>query len=311
MDSLVVIREPVSRFLSAFDYAKFGSELTSPAIMRLRGKHTAEFRHFRTAGSFVDALAQPEGGNATPAATAAAWGGLVKREGGVAFRKQTQWLRNTSRVDATRLHLVCYDSQGIAMAVERVLQRIGSNCSVEALKRTINLTPKPNNTASERLRPERLMPNQSAWVRAQYTEDAALYRAVCEPHLPRLEIPTPLPRDPRWSPGFDPRSPHLNVGRVGWTIDRREEVDAILDSLPPPHPRLAAKAEKHEQAFAERLSNKAHGHGHRENADCDTPSSCSPGLPRTVEPTSEGEPHGDSPPSGAFSTILATIIPAD
>ena len=247
MDSLVVIREPVARFLSNFQYAKFGSEVTRGAAMKLQGKHTSEFLQFRTAGDFVDALAQTGVGANASMPTTIAWDAVTKREGGIAFRKQIRWLYNTSR---SRLHVVCYDAVGIAPGVAQVIRSVGSNCSVAALNRTINRTTRPapghkhdasshdasssatldeHSASSSADSDSSLLPNQTAWVASQYLEDVALHRALCEPHLPRLTLPHPLPSDMRWIPGivqghaFDP----ARIGTNGWAMDYRDVVSAL------------------------------------------------------------------------------------
>ena len=206
MDSLVILREPVDRFISNFNYARIGSDMAQGAVLRLRGKHTAEFAFFKSAGSFVDALATPGSGPNASFPTQLAWNAVQKREGGVAFRKQSFWLRNTTR---SRLHVVCYNASGIDVGVARVLRMAGSNCSVDALARRINRTGKyvkPNQTASVEFHnhatdaeDDALSPNQTAWVLEQYAEDAAMYRAHCEPKLPRIQLPQPLLTDPRWT----------------------------------------------------------------------------------------------------------------
>ena len=157
----------------------------------------------------------------------------------MAFRKQVRWLHNTSK---SRLHVICYDKRGIAGDVSRVLQMVGSNCSVAAINQTINRTTRPapryHNASSDAETPQvgstygqsgSLSPNQSAWVVSQYLEDAQLYRALCEPHLSRLTMPHSLPTDLRWLPGvleghgLDP----ARVGTNGWATDYRKLVDAI------------------------------------------------------------------------------------
>ena len=91
MDSLVVIRDPIDRFVSNFNYAKFGSDIHHGKELALRGKHTSEFVYFPSAGAFIDALAGPDRGVNTSAETKLAWD-ATKREGGLPFRRQSQWV---------------------------------------------------------------------------------------------------------------------------------------------------------------------------------------------------------------------------
>ena len=130
--------------------------------------------------------------------------------------------------------MICYDEHGMASSVARVLKSLGSNCTTEALNRTINRTVRPghHNASSDVIadseaqgslvHSNRLLPNQSAWVASQYWDDVVLYRALCEPRLPHLKEPKHhLPTDLRWLPGivhgqpFDPQRRGMN----GWFND--------------------------------------------------------------------------------------------
>ena len=225
MDSLVVIRDPIDRFVSNFNYAKFGSDIHHGKELALRGKHTSEFVYFPSAGAFIDALAGPDRGVNTSAETKLAWD-ATKREGGLPFRRQSQWVFNTT---PARLHFVCYDTHDMNARLERALQMAGSNCSAAAAKLpTINRTGKyvkANNasnftggflalnsttTANDKmltlhwLKNKPLTPNQTAWLERQYAPDRKLYREHCEPSSSRGEPPPgpPVVADARWREGL-------------------------------------------------------------------------------------------------------------
>ena len=208
MDSLVVIRNPIDRFISNFHYARLGSDVHFGAEMRLPGKHTSDFLAFPTAGHMVDALAKPDAGANTTRATRVAWSSIVKREGGLAFARQAHWLRNAT---PGRLHVVCYDEHRLSERVQAALRAAGSNCSIASLP-VINKTGKRvatggftahNQSAVE------LTAEQAAWVSRQYADDVVLYREHCEPELPRLA----KPEQPQWDWRWDPQ----RRGRSGWT----------------------------------------------------------------------------------------------
>ena len=218
MDSLVVIRDPIERFVSNFNYARFGSELHYGSELRLRGKHTYEFSYFGSAGAFIDALAGPDRGVNTSLVTKLAWDAIVKREGGMTFRRQAQWVKNTT---PARLHFVCYDAHDMNVRLERALRAAGSNCSVSKLP-TINRTGKfvkANDTRKflaldstptendaltvHREKNKPLTPNQTAWLARQYAPDLKLYREHCGPgsSFGDPAAGPPVVADARWRQG--------------------------------------------------------------------------------------------------------------
>ena len=197
MDSLVILRDPVSRFSSNFYYAKMGSDYHYSATeMMLPSKHTGDFQAFSTPGHMIDALASE--GNGTM--TQRAWRGVREREGGMAFRKQVEWLGNVSMA---RLHVVCY-SGNHSKDIEQALRRAGSNCTLNSviINRTGKYYSRKNSTAAFEASNTHvpLAANQTAWVIRQYSEDARLYRQHCEPHLAVEDLPLPRSHDPRWVP---------------------------------------------------------------------------------------------------------------
>ena len=224
MDSLLVIREPVSRFISNFNYAREGSDVAGGHELRLRGKHTSGFRSFRNVGEFIDALSEPNrgiDGSDNSHLTRLAWESAQRREGGLAFRRQIFWVSNATRA---RLHFMCYHPDGIGEGLERALRAAGSNCSASKLpfiNRTSKQT-KDNATGSHidsqalnsTSKKNALTEKQRAWVLRQYPEDAALYREHCEPDLPRLEPPEWPTYDTRWIP-IHKKDPNLDY-HWGW-----------------------------------------------------------------------------------------------
>ena len=179
LKSLVILRDPVSRFVSAFEYARRGSDSAPISEQRKSpGKLTHYFYHFKNVSQFVDALA-----NASAREHPVAKEALVNREGGIAFRHQAAWLAGAKLPE---LHVVCYSADNLAANLEATLRRAGSNCTTQRLT-TINRTNRPapkapvgtSASGSNHDVAHNLSATQTAWILATYAEDAALHQAFC------------------------------------------------------------------------------------------------------------------------------------
>lgn len=208
--TIVVLREPVDRFRSAFDYAAFGSEkYQSNRDWRLA-------RVFGNASSFARSLSlkRPHTSETAPAIadptpSSIAWDVLKHREHGVQFRPAARWVDG----DPRRRSVVCYDPQfgatteelghsnasrssesselavAVAAIVEKGLQRAPSSTAQRAelsnekgqrvgpVQGTCRINAKPRNVSKKRSRT--LDADGAAWVRSYYNMDVALYAKYC------------------------------------------------------------------------------------------------------------------------------------
>ena len=178
MPAVMILREPVARFVSAFVYAIDGSEFHKGAVHFDRSdKFTSDFRRFSTAGAFVDALRDPSAPlhrNVTRA--------VKLREGGLQFRPMVGWLE---RAKLSQVSFVCYAEAAdvLGARLQRALRTLGSPCVVPAL-RTINRSGRfdgkaPGGTRAVEATATALTHEQAAWVREQYSADVELFEAVC------------------------------------------------------------------------------------------------------------------------------------
>ena len=107
MTSVAIIREPLSRFISAFEYARVGSEHFKVGFERYeksqRGLPATWAREFRTLASFVDALIANETSSRHKSACAL----ILRRDNGVLFASQAAWLTDTP--DGS-VHVLCYST---------------------------------------------------------------------------------------------------------------------------------------------------------------------------------------------------------
>ena len=177
MRSIAIIREPVERFVSAFDYAKGGSEIHKGQELSAPGKYLEVFQRFTCAADFVNALADK--GHWSHAAAVEA---LTKREDGRQFRNQTAWIKGAPR---NRVTIGCYSEEMLSQNLERLLRKLGSDCSV-ALS-AINKSNRSFSRAPGQPEPAcALKENHTRWVKALYPQDVMLYASICSRRAPHL-----------------------------------------------------------------------------------------------------------------------------
>ena len=166
LDTLVVLREPLERFASAFAHARNGTEIYLTTHMQRQAQAFS-------LPVFIDALR-----NETHPQAAAAWNLLLHREGGQQFREQAAWLTG----DPLRTHVVCYDKDDLIDRLEFTLGRLGSNCSLRSVALLNNSTHSAQADtaeADEATREDALSEAQKLWVRTYYSHDTALWQAHC------------------------------------------------------------------------------------------------------------------------------------
>ena len=212
--SILVLRDPVDRFRSAFDYAAFGSDKYSNRDWRLG-------RHFGNASGFAaslrntkydDLLSSSSSSSSSLSSSrdsgAVAWNVIKHREHGVQFRPAVRWVDG----DAKRRTVVCYNGQqqlhkqqqqqiltgnrsspDLAGAIAAIVARgrppqysrtpsppvdgMAEESSKEGSGWVCNIRTKPRNVSSKRSAP--LDREGAAWVKNYYKEDVALFEKYC------------------------------------------------------------------------------------------------------------------------------------
>jgi hypothetical protein len=182
--TLLVLREPADRFISAFHYAKHGSDL-----MPRDTQHMAAIASlFATTGGFVEALRHESrrvvfgnilvepGDRPNDTLSSAAWKLLVHREGGVQFRATSWWL--DASYERHRA-VACYTSSPALLArrVRSALERHNISCSFANVLR--HNSPMAGSSVNGT---RTLTLAQLEWVRTLYAADWRLWKTHCGRH---------------------------------------------------------------------------------------------------------------------------------
>jgi hypothetical protein len=157
--TLVVLRDPVDRFASAYRYAFAGTVEDANGGRHLR----AEIQRFPTVESFVQALMV----NDTVARHV-----IQRREDGIQFRSMKAWLDG----DPTRRLHVCY-SPNLALGIETQLKRVNVSCDFSHVRRF--WTSRDTNTS--------LSDASALFLYNMYAWDKQLFDLHCG--APRVRVP--------------------------------------------------------------------------------------------------------------------------